>query len=42
MQLDVEAQRANCALNTCAVLLPGGVLSLTIVTVQLPLHLPLE
>src|SRR5689334_25337457 len=32
---------ASCALYTCAVLLPGGVLSLTIVTVQLLVHLPL-
>src|ERR1700748_2662895 len=31
----------SCDLNTCAVLLPGGVLSLTIVIVQLPVHLPL-
>ena len=32
----------SCDLSTWAVLLPGGVLSLTIVIVQLPLHLPLE
>src|SRR6516165_2846558 len=31
---------ASCDLATCASLLPGGVLSATMVTVQLPVHLP--